>query len=153
MPDAVWVDDPFGRNSPQKTVGVVKWAEHHMKINLKDLGSEFSIEGINAGNFLKTKAANGGFKIKPGAYILSDETTPNWSKTDRFKTNTLSDYYAPVSANSQPWFKHESSKEVSENQPLHIKVQYISDGQPEKIEVVGFIGSEQIKSEMTMTKP
>ena len=153
MPDAVWVDNPFGRNSPQKTVGVVKWAEHDMRINLKDLGSEFSIEGINDDNLFKTKAANGGFKIKPGAYILSNETTANWSKTDRFKTNTLSDFYAPVAEVNQPWFKHESAKEVSENQPLHIKVQYISDGQPEKIEVVGFIGSEQIKSEMIMTTP
>ena len=151
MPDAVWVDNPFGRNSPQKTVGVVKWDEHEMQINLKDLGLKFSIEGINEGNLYKTKTADGGFKISPGTYVLSSETKLNWSKNDSFKTNKLSDFYAPVSTVNRPWFKHESAIEVTENKSLHIKIQYISELKPEKIEVVGFLGSERIRSEMTMT--
>lgn len=152
LPDAVWVDNPFGRNSPQKTVGVIKWYEHEMQINLKDLGLKFSIESINEGNLYKTKTSDGSFKISPGTYILSSETTSKWSKNDKFKTNKLSDFYAPVSTVNKPWYKHKSALEVAENQPLHINVQYISELIPEKIEVVGFVGSEQIRSEMTMTK-
>jgi hypothetical protein len=152
MPDAVWVDNPFGRNSPKKTVGVVKWAEHNMQINLKDVGSAFSVEGINEGNLYQTETVDGSFKISPGTYILSNDISPNWSKTDRFKTNTLSDFYAPKSTVKQPWLKHDAAIEVSENQPLQIKVQYIAQVQPEKIEVVGFMGSDQMRSEMIMTK-
>src|SRR5690606_442751 len=55
MPDAIWVDNPFGRNSPDKTVGVINYKEHGMGIFLSDLGRDFSIEAIDQGNIFSTK--------------------------------------------------------------------------------------------------
>src|SRR5690606_11678217 len=38
QPDAIWVADPFGRNSPDKTIGVIKWETHTMTLNISGLG-------------------------------------------------------------------------------------------------------------------
>ncbi len=44
MPDAIWIHDPFGRNSLQRQVAVINWRTWPMSINLTDLGKDFSIQ-------------------------------------------------------------------------------------------------------------
>ncbi len=90
MPDAVWVENPFGRNSPNKTVGVIRWEEHKMNIQLKDLGTNFRMEPINEENTFITKVDQTSFSIKPGTYILSrNGIKKKWLPSDSFGNNHL----------------------------------------------------------------
>ncbi|MBE0424601.1 MAG: cellulase family glycosylhydrolase, partial [Lutibacter sp.] len=119
MPDAVWVDNPFGKNSPNKTVGVINWKSHNMEINLQNLGYQFEIESINQGNTLSATVENGNFSITPGTYILSKkDVSKNWNSDDTFGFGKLSDFYAPETTVTKPWFKHTPEIEVSENNAL-----------------------------------
>lgn len=152
MPDAIWVDNPFGRNSPKRTVGVIKWEEHKMTINLKDLNIDFDIVAINEGNNFLPIVTNTSFTIKPGTYIISKKgITKRWTQADNFKTNKLNDFYAPKTNVDSPWFKHDLIKEVTEKTPLEISVQYIAPKKPKQIQVVGYLDMERIEFEMKNT--
>ncbi|OGS74082.1 MAG: hypothetical protein A3F91_05945 [Flavobacteria bacterium RIFCSPLOWO2_12_FULL_35_11] len=149
MPDAVWVDNPFGRNSPKKTVGVINWKNHLMEINLQNLGSQFEIEAINQGNTLSKNVENGNFSITPGTYILSKKgNSKNWTSNDTFGFGKLNDFYAPETTVTKPWFKHTPEIEVSENNALTIKVNYIAPNEAEKIQLAVYAGSKNEIYEM-----
>ena len=139
MPDAILIDNPFGRNSPDKTVGVIKWETHKMKLNLNELGSNFNLEPINDGNTFTSIVNDKSFLIKPGTYIISKKGIhKRWKPNDAFKTNTLKDYYAPNTTVDRPWFKHKSIKEITENKELAISIQFVSEKKPKEILIVGY---------------
>lgn len=152
MPDAVWVDNPFGRNSPKKTVGVIKWEEHTMNIQLEDLDKDFDVQAINEGNTYQTKIEDKSFKIKPGTYIVSKKgAIKNWNPNDIFKTSKLNDFYAPITNVDKPWFKHESITEASEQSKIVLTAQFVAPQDPEQIQIVGFSGFERFSFDMTKT--
>lgn len=152
MPDAVWVDNPFGRNSPEKTVAVIKWKSHTMKINLQNLGSQFEVEAINTGNTYVNSVENATFSITPGTYILSKkDISKNWTADDTFKFGKPNDFYEPETTVTKPWFKHTPEIEVSENNALTIKVNYIAPNEPEKIQLAVYAGSKNEIYEMINT--
>lgn len=137
MPDAIWVDNPFGRNSPKKTVAVINWATHNMQIGLNELGSDFSIEAINDGNTYTAKANGTSFDIRPGTYMLSAEgNTAQWNRGDAFGTNRLSDFYAPATTVEKAWFKHEPQKQIGSNEDLTISVQFVGPKTPEAVQLI-----------------
>jgi len=143
MPDAVWVDNPFGRNSPQKTIGIINWKSHIMEINLQNLGSQFSLEAVNEGNSDSKIVENAYFSIMPGTYILSKKgVSRNWTANDHFGFGKLSDFYAPETTVTKPWFKHTPENEVSENKPLTIKVNYIAPNEPQGIQLAVYSGNK-----------
>jgi len=143
MPDAVWVDNPFGKNSPNKTVGVINWKNHLMEITLQNLGSQFSLEAVNEGNTWSKTVENGNFSITPGTYILSKkDVSKNWTSNDTFGYIKLNDFYAPETTVTKPWFKHTPEIEISENNALTIKVNYIAPNEPEKIQLAVYAGSK-----------
>jgi hypothetical protein len=139
MPDAVWVDNLFGRNSLNKTVAVIKWETHLMQINLEDLGSDFKITAINEGNEFVSNVKEKSFQIRPGTYIVSKQgAAKNWSKNDGFKTYKLNDFFAPKSTVNQWYFKHKPIVSITENNELKIEVQCMAPENPEEINLTGF---------------
>lgn len=149
MPDAVWVDNPFGRNSPDKIVGVVKWEERDMSISLPDLEDKFNVLAINEGNDYTPQVSNNSFSIRPGTYIISKKgTRKKWSPEDTFGVNQLKDFYAPESTVDQVWLKHEAPIEASANQPVDIKAQIIAPEKPENVQLVGYSDRGRITEEM-----
>ncbi|MDP3944386.1 MAG: hypothetical protein Q8Q51_00675 [Lutibacter sp.] len=152
MPDAIWVDNPFGRNSPEKTIGVINWKNHLMEINLQNLGSQFSLEAVNEGNSVSKIVENGSFSITPGTYILSKKgVSKNWSANDHFGFGKLSDFYAPETTVTKPWFNHTPENEVSENKPLKINVNYIAPNTPQALQLVVYAGNKSEFYEMENT--
>ena len=136
MPDAIWVDNPFGRNSPKKTIAVIKWGAHKMQINLQDLGNNFSLEAINEGNSFKSNVDSNSFSVEPGTYILSHTgINKKWSPNNDFGPNKLKDFYAPKDTVDKPWFKHTPILEATEGDPLEIKIQFVAPNTPKKIEL------------------
>ena len=149
MPDAVWVDNPFGRNSPNKTVGVIRWEEHKMNIQLKDLGTNFRMEPINEGNTFITKVDQTSFSIKPGTYILSrNGIQKKWLTSDSFGKNHLKDFYAPNTSVKDNWLRHKATTETTENKPLTVTIQFISPENPKQIQLVGYAGLNRFTIEM-----
>jgi hypothetical protein len=70
MPDAILVDNPFGSNSLEKTVGVINWAEWKMDLNLPGITDDFSLEALNEGNTFTPKIEGKSFIIRPGNSAL-----------------------------------------------------------------------------------
>ena len=154
MPDAVWIDNPFGRNSPDKTIGIVKWARHSMTLNLQELGESFEVQGINAGNSTKTRSEKGQFTVSPGTYMLySPEAKVQWSEDDRFKQNKLSDFFAPKSNISAATLVHRSPEQVSNAADLILNLKYISEEAPDSIELIGIISGTNLKIPFEEIKP
>jgi len=144
LPDAVWVNNPFGKNSPKKTVGIVKWKEHTMTIDLNDLGINFRIEAINEGNNYLPVSVKNTFKIKPGTYIISEkEAKKSWLKTDAFKTNKLNDFVSPKTTVNKTWFKHDAISEVTENREIELSAQIVSDKEIKEVTVLGYNSSNE----------
>ncbi len=136
MPDAIWVEDPFGHNSPKKTVGVVNWEAWKMTVGLKDLGTNFTVEAINDENNFSTKVNETSFSIMPGTYILSKKgTSKKWSPNDDWKNNKLKDFYAPKSTVTKTYLKHSPIKEISETSALEITAQIVAVQTPEEVEL------------------
>ena len=153
MPDAVWVDNPFGRNSPNKTVGVIKWEEHKIDIRLKDLGTNFRMEPINEGNTFITKVDQTSFSIKPGTYILSrNGIKKKWLPSDSFGKNLLKDFYAPNTNVKNNWLRHKAASETTELKPLTVTAQFITPEKPKQIQLVGYAGFKRFTIDMLNTK-
>ena len=146
MPDAIWVDNPFGRNSPKKTVGVINWEEWTMSINLKDLGKDFKIEAINDGNAYSPKFSDDSFSILPGTYILSKKgSSKKWSANDSFKNIKLKEFVAPKTTVHKIHFKHESINEISEGTSLKISAQIVAPQTPKEVELWALVeGNREI---------
>lgn len=135
MPDAVWVDNPFGRNSPHKTVAVIKWETHNMQLNEQLVNSNFTITPINEGNIYQPVKTNDAFTIKPGTYILDANQTKNWTKDQAFGNTQLQSFFAPKSTVNKPWFKHQPPSEVSAGKKLDLQLQFVAPYKPQEIKM------------------
>lgn len=136
MPDAIWVDDPFGSNSPKKTVGVINWKKHIMRINLKDLGKNFQLVAINEGNNYSVQVSDDSFEIMPGTYIISKKgISKKWSPEDHLNNIKLKEFMAPQTTVNRVYLKHIPVKESSEGAPLYISAQIVSPETPKDVEL------------------
>ncbi len=152
LPDAIWVNNPFGRNSSKKTIGVVKWNEHNMTLNIKDLTENFAIETINTRNSFISTVDRNTFSIKPGIYIISRKgSNKNWSASDDFGLNKLNDFFAPEDNVTKLWLRHNPPEEVTENTDLKINVQIVDSKEPEKVTLNFYTGFKANSMEMVKT--
>jgi len=133
-PDAVWVNDPFGRPSLGREVSRLIWQEHAMSIAVPDLGQKFVLEAVSDLQPFKSKVVDGKFDIRPGVYFLkqADKETANWKKAvlghirvDEFVVPPMKEIAAAVS--------HKPPREVLEDKPFVVNIQVASAKQPDKV--------------------
>lgn len=67
-PDAVWVNDPFGRDSLAREVSRIIWRESRMSVHLPDLGSQFSLTDLKRTHQMPISDST--FQVSPGVYLL-----------------------------------------------------------------------------------
>ena len=135
MPDPAWVQNPFGRNSLNKTVGVIQWNTQQMKINLPDLGSDFTIVALDEGNDWQTSVLIGSFDIRPGTYLVTASNKKhNWKTSSDWQGGKLGEFAAPASTVEKLWVRHEPAKEINEHEPYKISAQIVSHKPIEKVE-------------------
>jgi len=134
-PDAVWVDDPFGRPCLDREVSRVLWREWPMEIRLPDLGQRFSIAPLSEDNDYHAEAAGGRFPIRPGVYLLAREavSAEAWTPDSPFGRLTLGEFVAPPTRPRPPLVLHEPPLEVVEGQPLALRATVVSDEAPERV--------------------
>ncbi|MBC7289536.1 MAG: hypothetical protein H5T86_16125, partial [Armatimonadetes bacterium] len=69
-PDAVWVNDPYGRPGPDREVSRLIWRQHEMAVRLPDLGAEFYVRRPGLAEKAAMRARSGRFVIRPGVWLL-----------------------------------------------------------------------------------
>ena len=124
MPDAIHIRDPFERASPKKEVTRIQWQSNTMQVLLPDLGTGFSVKGLNEGNTYTTTAA-GNFQIAPGTYLL----TRNGKNASTAKTTVgaiqLNEFVAPQPSNKEIFVQHNPFAEVTAGKPFLLTAQVV----------------------------
>jgi len=137
MPDAIWVKDPFGRISPKKKVGVIKWNQWPMKVDLPDLGENFSLRPINSGNTHKPDVNQQTFAIRPGAYLLTREgVRPSMRPDAEWKNIRINEFSAPRENVDQLYVVHHPVKETGAGEKLTLSAKVVlPEVMPESVEL------------------
>lgn len=135
MPDAIIVQNPLGKNSPDKTVAVINWKSWPMKLKLGDLQSNFSVAALNKGNHYETEAENGQFQILPGIYLLKAKGADFEEKEDyKLQRIGLREFSAPAPNVERTYVLHEPMQEISADSALSISAEVISNEEIDKVE-------------------
>ncbi|MCM4155627.1 hypothetical protein [Gramella sp. AN32] len=135
MPDPFMIKNPFGKNSLDKTIAIINWAENTMKIELPDLGADFKISGINVENSFTGKAENGTFTIAPGTYLIQNSEKDNKKKKFNFKRNfSLEEFVATETSVDKTYLLHEPLEITSENIETKIEATVISNAEIQNVE-------------------
>lgn len=154
MPDALWVDNPFGRNSPEKIIGLINWKEHQMQVNLSDLKEGFTVHTMDERNISDVLVRGNQFAVSPGTYLIRSTSSKSkqWSPADSFKMGKMADFVAPQSNVDQAYLKHEPVNEVIENQPLTVDLQYVALQKHQNIQLLVLSGWNSKTIAFTETK-
>jgi hypothetical protein len=137
MPDAIWIADPFTKTSPKKTVAVIDWNEWNMSINLRDLGDEFSVNGVNSGNTVRVQASSRSFSVRPGTYLLTRTgKTSKYSADQRWNNILLGEFAAPAETLTERYVFHKPAQEIVVQNEYTIKATIASAQKPDRAEVI-----------------
>ncbi len=138
LPDAIVVNNVFGRNSPNKKVAVLKSNFHNINIQLKDLTNTFNIIPISGNDTQQTIAKNGHFLVQPGTYMLSSNTAKKtWKKTDVFNSYKLQTFIAPYSTLDNTYLSHKPLKVHTDAKSLTLEAQVVSNKQIQSVVIKG----------------
>jgi hypothetical protein len=136
MPDAILVGNPFGKNSLEKKVAVINWKVWTMKVNLPDLGENFSIQALNEGTGFSPKAESNSFNIQPGTYLLTKKgVSATFKGNEEWNNIKLNEFTAPEGNVKKTYLVHETLSEIAENSDLKISAKIVSNEIIEKVEV------------------
>jgi hypothetical protein len=136
MPDALLLQDPFEKASLKKEVATVAWNTRDMKINLPDLGTDFKITGINAGNTCQGKASDAVFPVRAGVYLLERTgytSSSTWTPATSWKNIALGEFVAPASSLKTLTVTHRPAKVIESGKPLRIEAQIIAPYFPDSV--------------------
>ena len=131
MPDAIAVEDPFERASPSKHVVRIFHRANQMKLNLPDLGNQFSVRPVNEGNQAKVPVNGNVFSVVPGVYLLASgnmegriQVPGEWKK-----------FYAPPAGSVETVVVHHPAKSVTAGKSFMIQVQAAGLADGDKVQV------------------
>lgn len=129
-PDAAWVEDPFTRPSLAREAARVLWRTRPMRIALPDLGADFSVEPMNAGNSYRPAvvAGAGTFDVRPGVYVLTRAGTahPDWTPETVVGGRRLGAFVAPPSSEAPTAVVHTPPAELSAGRPFTVRSDVVS---------------------------
>ncbi|MDL2247122.1 glycoside hydrolase family 5 protein [Bacteroides sp. OttesenSCG-928-J23] len=137
MPDAVLVADPFAKPSLKKEVANIIWNRWDMQIALPDLGNEFSVEPLNAGNTFASRVNTGIIsQIGPGVYLLTKKGIANgkkWTPDTRMGAIALGEFVAPQPHTDTYTVMHTAAPVVEEGKPYTIEAQVTGPQMPDSV--------------------
>jgi hypothetical protein len=118
MPDAITIRDPFARPSPGREAVRIQWTEEPMRLSFSDLGDQFGIRGLNAGNNTRLRTTDGRFRISPGTYIV--ERTDSLPLPPSVGELGMNEFVAPQPFDKDPFVVHTPLAEVTANKSFII---------------------------------
>lgn len=125
MPDAIVVNDPFAKPSPDKEVVTIAYGVWDMTLQLPDLGSSFSLTGLNEGNSIPQQLVSNGtiYSLKPGTYLLQrTDARPkqHWTAASTWNGIRLGEYAAPAPRAKEFTVTHTPAVVTEADRPLTI---------------------------------
>lgn len=149
MPDAIWVADPFGKNSLNRTLAEVVWQTRKMKINLSDLGESFSLNPINEGNTWTPQVYAASFDVRPGTYlVVKNGIKSNWKGSESWKNIQLNEFTAPKSTLEKTYVMHEPIPSITAGVDYEVKVDVVNLGILENLKVIAYNGRKPVEIAM-----
>lgn len=108
LPDVILVRDPFEAPAFDKHVAYVEWHDYPMEIQLRDLGADFSVHGVNEGNDRQATAERGTFTVSPGAYVLTRRGVDggDWTPDRQYRNLLVGEYHAVPTNSTAPVVRH-----------------------------------------------
>lgn len=134
MPNAVLVDNPFGNNSLDKILAVIKHGEWEMNIQLPELGKNFSVTGMNSGNEKEFTASGNSFSIEPGTYILSKNGKKAKASYKGWPADDLKAFFAPETTVDKTYLIHEPVPSLTAGQNYKIEATIVSNDPVEQVQ-------------------
>ncbi len=136
MPDAVPVADPYAKPSLKREVVAIAWNTWQMRVDLPDLGENFSIEGLDGENTVKISSQGKGFLVKPGVYLLQRVNSvpkKQWNASTGWKNIKLGEYVAPEASAKSFSVNHQAAKFVEANRALNVKATIVGESFPDSV--------------------
>lgn len=130
MPDAIWIDNIFGRNSLEKKVAVVNYRSWPFQVKLPDLGDDFSVTALKG---QASAVAKGKFNVDPGVYILSRPGMEVPDATTKFRNIVLGEYSAPPPNLEGTYVLHTPNKQVTAGNPIQIDARVVTAKIPDRV--------------------
>ncbi|UOQ96831.1 glycoside hydrolase family 5 protein [Hymenobacter sp. 5317J-9] len=123
MPDALPIRDPFEKASLSKAVTQILWNEQPLQVSLSDLGSSFSLKGLNEGNTAQAQAAEGRVSVRPGVYLLAaaGKSTAAYTAKTAFNHLLLGEFVAPAPSTLGAQVRHTPPVQAAAGQPLRLR--------------------------------
>jgi len=137
LPDALTVQNPFGRNALDKTVGVIQWNERSMTIDLGSLGKSFVLTPVNEGNSFSAETSDGNFKVHPGVYVLSSQR-PSAQELQKWETDVphLRSFAGPADHVDQDYLAHTPVEAAPAGEEFTIEASVASPHKNLKVQAV-----------------
>ncbi|OHX68545.1 glycoside hydrolase 5 family protein [Flammeovirga pacifica] len=149
MPDVVITKNPLGKNSLNKQLADILWNTWKMKINLPQLGNDFSIKGVNKDNRLLGQTSTGSFDIQPGAYILTKNGIDHhWTSASKYHNITIGEFKAPNQSIEKPLVIHKAIHQISEHQDVDVTAQFTDEQLPQELQLIGYNDGKVIKCQL-----
>jgi hypothetical protein len=137
MPDAYWIEDPYGPVAPGIQKAAVVHAMQKMTVALPDLGQQFFVRPVNKGNTFYPAVTGGQMELMPGVYLLRHAATADEIAGDQtFKNSKIGEYVAPESNLSKTILWNHSPAEAIADKPVQITFEAVSPSPVKKIPVV-----------------
>ncbi|MBX2962910.1 MAG: cellulase family glycosylhydrolase [Cyclobacteriaceae bacterium] len=136
MPDVCWIDDPFTRTSLKKEIAVIQWNQRTLTVNLPDIGSQYSIIGVNTGNSMKLESVDRSMEVLPGTYIiLRKGKTTSYTGLTRWKNIVVGEFTAPQATVKQNYVQHKPVEQLTEVEAVTISADIVSPSVPGSVEL------------------
>jgi hypothetical protein len=136
MPDAIQVQDPFGKPSLKKEVVTIAWNKWNIEVSLQDLGEDFTVAAIDSNNRFNGLSKGTDFAVEPGVYLLTKKDHipgKEWSAATPWKNILLGEYVAPESRVKAFLVIHQPAKVTEANKILKIKVDITGPSMPDSV--------------------
>ncbi|MGM9479003.1 membrane or secreted protein [Pedobacter sp. GSP4] len=134
MPDAIQIKDPFEKASPKKEVTRINWVTLPIGIELPDLGSGFTVKGLNQGNTFNAAASKNNFRVSPGAYLLIRKGLKTALNAQSNMQNiALGEFVAPKADQEGVFVKHEALASVSADAAFLINAEIVGLGTTDSV--------------------
>ena len=136
MPDPFLIQDPFGNNSLDKTLAVIKYNLNKMKIDIPGLDENFEFKQINIAESEVQKAKGGAISVLPGTYILSAEGKDfefeNFEGEFRLEVDN---FVAVEESVDRTYVLHKATNAAEANQSFCIEAVIVSNEEIKKAEI------------------
>ncbi|WP_299153718.1 hypothetical protein [uncultured Christiangramia sp.] len=136
MPDPFLIKDPFGNNSLEKTIAVIRYNLNEMKIAIPGLAGNFEFQQINIAESEVQEAEAGAISISPGTYLLTQKgqnfDIKNYKGDFRLE---LDNFVAVEESVERTYVLHEAVNAAEANQSFSIDAEIVSNEEINKAEI------------------